>query len=215
MKRSQGITQAFWESLSEDRKLAWKYTSRMIGLLLASLVTKTGNAYIDWVLPALTAIFFMIAIETQRSYSKLSPRLRKANVRVLVFMGSWGIALAGIVYFSQAAFIASVQVFFEQVRPALDRGRPAVPSYVMPILFALAAPVAIIRVLRQLGVEQLIYHLPRHGLKEFFIRRRFRVTSFAMFAHVELSLLMVCLIYASVVAELAKSLVLIVNVTNS
>lgn len=94
-----------------------------MALLMTFLVVKTGNAYIDWLLTSATAIVLMIAIETQRSYSKLSPRLRKANVRALIFLGSWGVALIGIAYFSQVAFLACLEVFAKDVLPALGRTR--------------------------------------------------------------------------------------------
>lgn len=211
MKRCHGITEPYWADLPEDRRLIWKYTSRGIGLLLALLVAKTGNAYFDRSLSALTAIFLMIAIETQRSYSKYSPRWRKANIRLLIFLGSWGIAFIGIAYFSQAAFIASVKVFVDEVEPALRRDQHALVPYVLVPMFAIATPIAVIRVIRQLSIEQLIYHLPRQGLKNLFIRRPYKATSFAPFAYIELALLTVCLMYASTVAMLAKSFMLIVG----
>jgi hypothetical protein len=212
MKKCQGITEHFWSNLSEDRRLAWKYSTRLVGLLLALLVTKTGNPYVDWCLPAATAIFLMIAIETQRSYSKLSPRLRKANIRLLVFLGSWAVAFLGIVYFSQSAFVASAQVFADQMRPLLKRDYPPLLTSIMLAVFAGAILIAVIRVLRQLNIEQLIYHLPRQGLINLFVKKPFRATSFGAFAYVELALLMVCLMYASAAAALIKCLIAIVNV---
>jgi hypothetical protein len=215
MKRCHGITEPFWTALSEDRRLIWKYASRGIGLLLALLVAKTGNAWFDWSLSALTAIFLMIAIETQRSYSKYSPRWRKANIRLLIFLGSWGIAFIGIAYFSQAAFIASVRVFVDDVGPALGRRHDALFPSVLLAMFAIATPIAVIRVVRQLSIEQLIYHLPRQGLKNLFMRRPHKATSFATFAGIELALLAVCLMYASTVAMLAKSFMLIVGTASA
>jgi hypothetical protein len=211
MKRCHGITEAFWSTLSEDRRLAWKYCSRAIGLLIALLVVKTGNAYVDWSLTAVTAIFLMIAIETQRSYSKLSPRLRKANIRFLIFLGSWGITFAGIVYFSQTAFVAGARVFAHEVSPALGREHHVLTPYVLLAIFAIALPVAVIRVFRQLRIEQLIYHMPRERLKNLLIRRPYKATSFAEFAYVELVMLFVCFMYASIVAALLKCLIFIVS----
>ncbi|MFC4930925.1 hypothetical protein [Massilia sp. GCM10023247] len=215
MKRCQGITEPFWSTLSEDHRLAWKYASRTIGLVMALLMTllvaKTGNIYMDWGLTAVTAIFLVIAIETQRSYSKLSPPLRKANIRILIFLGSWGIAFIGIAYFSQTAFIACVKVFAGEVWPILGLNRHVLISYVFMVIFVIGAPVAVIRVIRQLSVEQLIYHLPRQGLKRMFMRRPYKATSFAMFAYFELALLVVCLIYTSVVVMLVKSFLFIVS----
>lgn len=215
MKKCQGITELFWSTLSEDQRLAWKFASRATGLLMALLmallVAKTGNIFVDWGLTAVTALFLMIAIETQRSYSKLSPRLRKANIRILMFLGSWGIAFAGIAYFSQAAFLASIKVFADEVVPALGRHRHILFTYILLIIFASCVPIAVIRTVRQLKIEQLIYHMPREGLKDIFIRRHFKADSFATFACIELGILMVCTLYISVVVTLAKSFLLIVR----
>lgn len=211
MKRCQGITEAFWSAMSEDHRLAWKYASRIIGLIAALLVAKTGNVYVDGILTAVTAIFLMIAIETQRSYSKLGPRLRKASIRVLIFLGSWGIAFVGIAYFSQAAVIASARIVVDEMFSVLGQDQPALLSYICFALFVIAVPVAVNRVLRQLSIEQLIYHVPRQALKNLFIRRPQKAASFPMFACIELALLIVCLMYVSVVAALVKSFLSIVG----
>lgn len=214
MKKCYGITEPFWSSLSEDHRLVWKYVSRSIGLvaalLMALLVLKTGNIFIDWALTAATTVFLMIAVETQRSYSKLSPRMRKANIRLLIFLGSWGIAFIGIAYFSQAAFVASARVLAQDVLPAVGRSRHAIFSLGFLAISIACVPIAVIRVIRQLSIEELIYHLPQRGLKDFFIRRPYKATSFAMFAYTELMFMMICLVYTSAMVTLIKSFLFLV-----
>jgi hypothetical protein len=215
MRRCQGITEPYWSSLSEDHRLVWKYASRAIGLLMGLLmahsVANTGNIYLDWGLTAVAAIFLMIAIETQRSYSKFSPRLRKANTRALIFLGSWGVAFIGIIHLSQTAFITSVKVFVDEVWPVLGQNHHILVPYVFVAIFAISVPIAIIKVVRQLSIEQLIYYMPRKGLKNIFIRRPYRATSFSMFAYVELTLLMVCFMYTAAVLMLVQNFLFLIN----
>lgn len=205
MRRCLGITEPFWTTLSEDQRIIWKFSSRAIGIALALLVVKTGRPYLDWCIATVTAIFFMIAIETQRSYSKLNPRLRKACIRVIIFMGTWGIAVLGIAYFSQAVLLACAQVFANEISPNIgpDGSRPS--AYILVLAFLFAMPVAIIRVFRQLRITELIYHLPRQGLKNLFMHRLHKATSFSTFAHAELVLMLICLMYASVVAAMTDA----------
>jgi hypothetical protein len=72
MSKCQGITEPCWVSLTEDQRIKWKYFSRLVALIGALFVTKTGNAYFDWLLMAITSIFFIAVIESQRSYSRLT-----------------------------------------------------------------------------------------------------------------------------------------------
>ncbi|TWI69117.1 hypothetical protein IP91_00183 [Pseudoduganella lurida] len=214
IKKCHGITESFWQNFPEDNKLGWKYLSRAIGLVMALLMTvlvvKTGNIYVDWVLSVATAIVVAIATETQRSYSKLSPRLRKANVRVLISLGSWGVAFIGIAYFAQTALIACLKVFADDVLPAVSRNRNLLSACLFLGTSIACAPIAVIRVIRQLGIEQMIFYLPKEGLKNIFIKRPYKANSFATFAYFELTLMLVCLMYSSVVVMLVKSCMAIV-----
>lgn len=219
MKKCYGITEPFWEKFPEDHRLGWKYLSRSIGLMMALLMTvlvvKTGSVYADWALTVVTATVLAIAIETQRSYSKLSPRLRKTNVRVLICLGRWGVAFIGIAYFSQTAFIACLKVLAQDVLPAMGRSRYILSAYLFFGISVVCAPIAVIRAVRQLSIEKLIYDLPYEGLKNIFIKRPYKATSFEIFAAFELTVMIVCVLYSSVVIILVKSLLAIVSAFSS
>lgn len=106
MNKSYGTTQFAWESLKEDQRLSWKIFSRGVAILASFFVTKTGNTYFDWPLTIITAFFLLTIIETQRAYTKLSPRYRKLFIRIAITLGSWGIAILGAAWFSQASLVA-------------------------------------------------------------------------------------------------------------
>jgi len=204
MRKCQGITEPCWASLSEDHRVSWKYFSRIVAIIGAFFVTKTGNPYIDWSLVAITAIFLVIVIETQRSYSRLSLKFRKRSVRVAISLGSWGITVLGIAMFSQAGLVSAATVLSNEVIPSLNRSSDLLAQVIIVGTFLVAVPIALIRSFRQLRFEELIYTLPRNGLKQLLVFKQPKATSFPLFACMELSALLVCLVYASSVAEIAK-----------
>ena len=169
MRKCQGITESCWSSLSEDHRTSWKYFSRIVAIIGAFFVTKTGNSYIDWSLVVLTAMFLVIVIETQRSYSRLSPKFRKNSVRVAISLGSWGVTVLGVAMFSQAGLISAATVLSNEVLPSLNRSSDPWAQVIIVGAFLVAAPIALIRSFRQLRFEELIYTLPRNGLKQLFI----------------------------------------------
>jgi len=204
MRKCQGITEPCWSALTEDHRVLWKYISRIVALICAWFVTKTGNPYIDWSLVAVTSIFLMIVIETQRSYSRLSPKLRKSSVRVAISLGSWAITVLGIAIFSQTGLVSFATVLSNEVLPSLNKISDPLAQVVTVGGCLAAAPMTLIRVFRKLRFEELIYTLPHNGLKQLLVFKQPKATSFPLFAHMELSALLVCLVYASSVAEIAK-----------
>lgn len=204
MRRCLGITEPCWTSLSEEQRTSWKYFSRFLALIGALFVTKTGTAYIDWTIGAFTAAFLMIVIETQRSYSKLKPMYRKRCIRIAISLGSWSVAVFGAALFAHASIASAATVFSSDVLPALNHGSDPAVKVITVAMFLVAFPVAVLRSLRQLRVEELIYHLPHRGLKQLLVFKQPKATSFPVFAYMELVTLLVCLMYASSVANLVK-----------
>lgn len=205
MRKCLGVTEPCWSSLSEEHRTSWKYFSRSIALIGALFVTKTGNIYIDWTIAAFTAAFLMIVIETQRSYSKLKPLYRRRCIRIAISLGSCGVAVFGAAIFAHASIAAAATVFSSEVMPALNSNSAPLVKILTFGIFFVTFPIAVLRSLRQLRFEELIYHLPRNGLKQLLVYKQPKATSFPMFAHMELSALLVCLVYASSVADLVKT----------
>jgi hypothetical protein len=206
MRSCYGITELCWSSLSEDHRVSWKYFSRVVAILGALIVAKTGNLYIDWLIGTFTAIFLVIVIETQRSYSRLSPKFRKSCVRIAVSLGSCGVAVLGIAMFAQIGLVSAGTVLSNEVLPSLNRSANPLTKIIMVSAFLVAAPIALIRTFRQLRFEELIYTLPRNGLIKLLVYKQPKATTFPEFAYMELSVLLACLVYASSVAEIAKVL---------
>ena len=146
----------------------------------------------------------MIVIETQRSYSRLRPSFRKLNIRIAIGLGSWGIALLGVAIFSHAAIAAGATVLATDVLPVLRRSSNVLTQSVTLLAFLIALSVAVVRTFRKLNVKELVCNLPRNGLKQLLVHKKPKATSFVLFAYMELSALLVCLVYASSVAEVAK-----------
>ncbi len=202
MKRSSGLTEEVWASLSEDCCLLWKYFSRAVVALGAFFVVKTGNVTFDWILGMVTTTFLVIVVETQRSYSKLKPALRKGSLRVAITLGTSGIAILGLAIFMQAGLAASVEVWLSDVGPHLSNTRSTLIKIALPIIFLLALLVAMIRVFRELHIAELIFYLPRQWLIQLLIHKKPKATSFLEFAYIELFALFACLGYASSVASI-------------
>lgn len=206
MAKCRGITESLWGKLSEDERFYWKSLCRAVGVIAILFVPKASNSYFDWVFSVLTAVFAFIVIETQRSYSKFSPRLRRANVRVAITIGSWGIAVVGMAFFAQVGVVSIADTFVQKVAPRLRHsGHPLTP-YLLLSAFAVAVPVATMRVLRETQFEQLIYHLPRKGLKNLFMHKYPRAGTFLEFAQFELSIILGCFVYSTAVGIVANAL---------
>ena len=205
MSRISGITEPCWATLPEDKRLFWKFFSRGVGLLAACFISKTDYPIIDWSLTALTAVFLLLVIETQRSYSRFSPRLRKNCVRAAILMGSGAIAIFGIALIAQVGAGIILTAFKDMFVNPKAQQASELAQVITVAVFVIASSTAIMRVTRQVGIEELIYRLPLSGLKKLFIHDRPKTTSLPMFAYFELSILLVAFVYASSVANLVRT----------
>lgn len=204
MTRCLGLTELVWASLPEDNRLAWRYFSRFVAFVGVFFVTKTGNLYFDLTLGAFTTAFLVISIETQRSYSRLSSKVRKRSARVAITIGSWGIVTIGLAIFLQAGISAAATVFSSDIVPMLGGSQSVATKILLLSSFMVAVPMAMVRVFRQLRLWELCYQLPRAGLKRLLIHKEPKAISFSQFAYMELSALIICLVYASSAAEMAN-----------
>jgi hypothetical protein len=210
-----GLTESIWSNLSEDKKFKWKFISRLIALIGALFVSKTGSVYFDSFLTIATALFLFIVIESQRTYSRLPSKYRKASIRTAIFLGSWGITLLGLTYFLQAVLFAFSSILSEAIPYELLRiNSPISLVAILTILLTASLIIfkEIIRIFRTLQLEEAFYYLPKKGLKQLLIKRTPKATSFAQFAFLELSALLFCLFYVSTFSELVKVFISIINI---
>ncbi|MHA6845242.1 hypothetical protein [Ralstonia syzygii] len=203
MTSKQGITEKYWGTLAEDGRLAWKLLARALSLLGAWFVTKTGWAQFDWTVSAFTAVLPMMVIESQRSYRRFSPRVRKLTIRAIIFLGSWGVAFLGMAYIVQAALLAMTSVFQQEVLRGFGGNRSREYAILMISIFFISSMLAVIKVVRHLKFEELILHLPRERLADLLVRKKFVASNFYLFACFEVSVLLVAFMYASTAAGLA------------
>jgi hypothetical protein len=204
MRKLQGITEPYWTQLPEDKRIFWKTFCRILGLFAAVFVTKTGLPWFDWFLTAVTAIFLFVIIESQRSCSRFSPRIRKLYIRIAIFLGRWGITLAGVAFFAQIGALAIFSVFTTMVTKDLDQTGDAIARAMMLVTFIAAALMGTLKAFRQTGFEALISDLPRDALKRLLITRAIKADNFPLFAFIELASLMLTYVYASTVAGIVK-----------
>lgn len=209
MRNRSGVTEAYWASMNEDKRFMWKLFTRCLAVVFAWFVSKTGVKTIDWFVSGFTALLPMLVIESQRSYRKFSPKIRKILAKTIIFIGSWGTAILGIAYLAEmgVAAIANTLVssgFSHTKRPISD-----FQAIVITCTFFLACLMAIIRVMRNLQIEELVFHLPRKALAALLVRRDFIASDFQKFSYFEVMTLFSGFCYASVVAEIAKPIFLL------
>lgn len=210
MRRSLGITEPIWADLPEEQRTSWKFFSRFVALVGTWFIAKTGYAYVDWVIWALTLAFLAIVIETQRSYSKLKPQYRKRCTRIAVFLGFWGVVIYGAVLFAEVSIASAAPIFSTEVMSTLNQGTITFVTAIMVVMFLVAFRFAVLRVITQLHLEETIFLL-RDGLRQLLVHKQPKANSFPMFACMELTALLVCLMYASFVADLVKMTINVVR----
>jgi hypothetical protein len=156
----RGITEEYWSLMSEDRKLGWELFTRTLALIVALFVAKTGIVAIDWTIGAFAGFTPLIIIRSQRSFRKYSKRVRKRLLGAVVFLGSTGAAVLGLLYFG-IAFLSSVfQTYATEVAPLRHRPDPLAANIMLGMLL-IAGPIAGVKVWRNLKLGELIFDLPR------------------------------------------------------
>jgi hypothetical protein len=208
VSRIVGVTEEYWGALNEDDRFKWKLFSRALTFASALVVAKTGFWYVDWTLAAIAALLLMLLIESQRSYKKYSPRLRKQIVRVFISLGSWCLAILGIAYFIQVGLVSIANVFVSMIGSVRSVANNKIGFLVFVAVFAVCGFIAMVRVFKDLAFEELIYHLPRQQLKRLLVYKLFKANCFALFAWFEIIVTLVGFLYVNTAAEIFKLFVL-------
>lgn len=213
MNRIAGVTEEYWGALDEDHRFKWKLFNRAITFAGALIVTKTGLNYVDWILAAVAALLPMLLIESQHSYRRFSSRLRKHIVRFFISLGTWCLVVLGMAYFIQVGLISIVNVFI----PMVGASQAVVINNISPLalvlIFAVCGIFAMVRVFKDLGFWDLIYHLPRQQLKKLLVYKVFKADCFALFAWFEITVVLVGFLYVNTAAEIFKLFVIMFDAT--
>jgi hypothetical protein len=199
----RGITEEYWGLMSEDRKLGWELLTRMLAIVLALFVTKTGVTAIDWAIGAFTGFTPLIILRSQRSFRKYSESVRKRLLGAVVFLGSSGTIVLGLLYFGIALLSGVFQTYATEVAPLRHRPDPIAANVMLGMLL-IAAPIAGVKVWRNLKLGELIFALPKRLLKRLVLQRKYVTDNFFTFAHFELSVQILGFIYASACAGIIK-----------
>jgi len=212
VRKLTGITENYWNELHEDKRLFWKLLTRTLGLFSGIIVTKTGITSIDWILGSFATLFPMLVIESQRSYKKFSPKLRKSIVRLCIFLGSWSIALLGIAFFTQIGFVVVVGQLGSVHLPRIEGLSSEFIDFTYLTFFVVMPSIAVLKTFRETEFEKLIYHLPNDGLRKLLIYRPFDANNLFLFAYFELVVMGVCYMYSSTVAATTTAFITVLNI---
>ncbi|MEY1591576.1 MULTISPECIES: hypothetical protein [Burkholderia] len=199
----RGITEEYWGLMSEDRKLGWELFTKGLAIVVALFVTKTGVTIIDWSIGAFAGFTPLIIIRSQRSFRKYSKDLRKRLLCAVVFLGSTGTAVLGLLYFGLAFLNGILQTYASEVAPLRHHSDPIFSGIALGVLL-IVAPVVGVKIWRDLKLSELIFHLPKRALKRLVLQRKYVADNFIAFAHFELGVQGVGFLYASVCAEIVK-----------
>lgn len=198
-----GITEEYWSLMSEDQRLCWELFTRALAIAGAWFVAKTGVLLVDCVIGVLTAYTPLLVIRSQRSFRKYSKIGRKRLAGAVVFLGSTGAAVLGLLYFGIALLSAVFQTYATEIAPLRHHPGSFGGIFVLSA-FLIAGPIAGVKVWRNLKMSELIFALPKRLLKRLVLQRKYAADVFLTFAQFELTVQWVGFAYASICAQMIK-----------
>ncbi|UCZ86070.1 hypothetical protein LGQ10_07135 [Pseudomonas sp. L5B5] len=210
MDDGKGITEDFWsKGVSDDAKMLWRVGSRGVTFLMALLLPKTGFRAVDIGVGVLTMLIPLLVIETQRAYSKFSPKFLDRVIRLSVF--ATGVAMASlglVVYFGVVMpVVSTVGIhFFQQSASFQLPGQDGVEVagfWWMAAVTGCAVVYAVFKNFRETQVFEIVYHKPRSGVRQLMQDRPLRVSNWPMFVWFELCVLIASFLYTLMASRAA------------
>ncbi|KTC32825.1 hypothetical protein AO265_21640 [Pseudomonas sp. ABAC61] len=210
MDDGKGITEEFWsKGVSDDAKMLWRVGSRGVTFLMALLLPKTGFRAVDIGVGVLTMLIPLLVIETQRAYSKFSPKFLDRVIRLSVF--ATGVAMASlglVVYFGVVMpVVSTVGIhFFQQSASFQLQGQDGVEVagfWWMAAVTGGAVVYAVFKNFRETQVFEIVYHKPRSGVRQLMQDRPLRVSNWPMFVWFELCVLIASFLYTLMASRAA------------
>lgn len=206
----KGITEEFWsKGVTDDAKMMWRVGSRGVTFLAALLLPKTGFKTVDIGVGVLTMLIPLLVIETQRAYSKFSPGFLAWVIRISVFASGVAMASLGlVVYFGVVMpLVSAVGMLFFQQSASLQvqghRGMEQVGFWWMAAVTGFAVMYAVVKNFRETKVFEIVYHLPRNGVRQLMQERPLRASDWPMFVWFELCVLIVSFLYTLMASQAA------------
>ncbi|WP_221624097.1 hypothetical protein, partial [Burkholderia sp. Bp8998] len=114
----------------------------------------------------------LIILRSQRSFRKYSETVRKRLLAAVVFLGSTGTTVLGLLYFGIVFLSGVLQTYATEVAPLRHRPDPIVANVMLGMLL-IAAPIAAVKVWRDLKLGELIFDLPKRLLKRLVLQRKY------------------------------------------
>lgn len=211
-RRNAGITEDFWSGLSEDKKFQWKVISKLVTLVGAWLITKTGVAYLDGAIAVGTSLFSFMLIENQRSHTRYSLKMRRWIARASIFLGVWGVFLVGLLYFVEVAIFSLFSSLATSRMPNLEGRYGDVVGFCVIAIVIVASCYAVVKVFRDLDLVGVFYHLPKKQLMRLVVKKRFELQGGVGFMYFELGVIVVTICYSGVSSVLVSAALDIIEV---
>lgn len=207
MRSRYGITEQFWNSLPEDKKILWKLVTWVTAFLAALMITKTGIRVFDWAVVGFSTLTALLIMESQRNLRRYkSPILRKHLIRTTVRLGVSSATLLGVAFFTGIGYVIT-KAFFVEYLGHLPAPMPRPEGLVTALSIATVVAIGLFKSFRDLNLEDIFYKLPLSGLKKLLVVRPFVANSFPEFAFFEIVVVVVAYFYSSTVAQIVQTLI--------
>lgn len=188
-RSNMGITEEYWAGLSEDKRLLWKGFCAVFTFFGAFFVVKTGVVYFDFLMALIASLFRWLVIESQRSRSRYSDKMRKMIARFTVSLGVWSVFLVGMLYFMNSVIFAIASTASTTNFPMLEARYGVGAKVGILVAVFLVGIYAAFRVFRDLNLMEAFYALPRELLIRLIVLRRFDFNGGLGFIRFELGLM--------------------------
>ncbi|WP_321903939.1 hypothetical protein [Paraburkholderia tropica] len=197
---TRGITEEYWATLHEDRKLCWDLFSQATAFVAALFVLKTGVLFVDIVIGIFTAFTPRLIVRSQRALSKHSKGVRTRLSDAMVVLSAGGTLAIGLLYYGLAVIQATASTYASEVKPAQQHDAVVALMYTVIFLFAcISAPVI---AWRRMMLGDLFFRTPKRAFTRLFIDRAFVARQFETFAMFEITIQLAGYAYATVCANL-------------
>jgi len=203
-----GVTEKVWNSTSVEKKLQWKFFLLAVSFLCAPFTCRSNEPIVNWTVAAFAILASQLVVETQRCLTKIeNSRFRKGLLLSQVAAGIYAIIALGTIFFGGIFyhFTKGIFPFFVEMS---EIGMYGLPTTVVIAFVAIALGVGIFRAATDLPFKEMLYYLPRSGLRHILLRRRFVADSFIELFAFEVGVNFVIFYYIGTLTHVVRALYL-------
>jgi hypothetical protein len=203
-----GVTEKVWNSTYTEKKLLWKFFLLVVSFLCAPFICRSNDPIINWTVAAIAILSSQMVIETQRHFTEIKNlKFRKRLLLSQVAVGIYAIIGLGIILFGGIFYYFAKGVFPPFIEMA-EVGMFGLPMTIIITFLAITLGVAIFRVTTDLPLKEILFYLPRSGLKSLLVQRRFIAGSFIELIAFEAGVHFVIFYYLGSLSHLVRTLYL-------